>query len=50
MLSANVICAGEGKAKKAQMFGLRTKDEERNERLKSYTALLLLAQCYLLAT
>jgi hypothetical protein len=27
----NVFCAGEGKAKKVQMFGFRKKDEERNK-------------------
>jgi hypothetical protein len=31
-MSGNGICAGEGKAKKVQMFGFRTKDEERKER------------------
>jgi len=40
-----VICASEGKAKKVHMFGFRKKDEERIKRLKSYKALLLLAQC-----
>ena len=43
---ANGFCAGEGKAKKVQMFGLGKKDEERNKRLKSYKALLALAQCW----